>query len=69
MSIDGLARALHARGKLDAARPYVTELIAHRKRAAETSDADPNALNDYARLLLACEPDDLRDPAAALPIA
>ncbi|MCP4247420.1 MAG: tetratricopeptide repeat protein [bacterium] len=68
-SLSGLVDVLRAQGKLDEARPYVAELIAHRKRAAEGSDASPRALNNYAWLLLTCDPGDLRDPEAALPIA
>jgi len=62
-------RTLHAQSKLDEARHYVTELIAHRKRAAEASDTNPHTLNEYARFMLTCEPGDLRDPATALLIA
>ena len=39
------------------------------QRAAEEPDANDSALNAYAWELLVIEPADLRDPAAALPIA
>ncbi len=68
-SLAALTDALRAQGKLDEARPYVAELIGHQKRVAEAPDAGSLALNNYAWLLLTCEPDDLRDPEAALPIA
>ena len=51
-SLAALADALRAQGKLDEARPYVAELIAHRKRVAEAPDAGPGALNEYAWSLL-----------------
>ncbi len=68
-STDSLVHVLRAQGKVDAARPYVTELITREKRAAEAPDAGSRALNKYAWLLLTCGPGDLRDPAAALPVA
>ncbi len=47
----------------------MAELISIRKRTAQRKDASADALNEYASLLLTCEPNDLRDPKAALPIA
>ncbi len=43
--------------------------LERQRRAADESDADASALNEYAWALLTIEPADLRDPAAALPIA
>ena len=44
-------------------------MIAYQKRVAERADGNPRDLNEYAKLLLTCEPQDLRDPQAALPSA
>ena len=67
-SLNCLLRALTAQGKVDEARPYVAELIRHRRRVSEQPDASADYLNNYAWLLL-CEVGDLRAPQAALPIA
>ncbi|MCH8152474.1 MAG: tetratricopeptide repeat protein [Planctomycetes bacterium] len=66
--ITGLADLYNKQGRIDEARPYTTELISILKRAVQQG-ADANALNHYAWLLLTCEPSDLRDPKAALPVA
>jgi len=68
-TVNTLAEHYHAQGKLDEARRLVGQLIAARKNAAEEPDADAAALNEYAWLLLTCEPTDLRDPTAALAAA
>jgi tetratricopeptide (TPR) repeat protein len=68
-SLSGLAQVLVKQGKPDQARPYFAELIRHRRRAAELPDANANDLDEYAKFLLTCEPEDLRDPQAALPLA
>ncbi len=67
--IELLANLHNKQGRFDEARPYMAELISIRKRAAQRKDAPADALNNYAWLLLTCEPSDLRDPKAALPIA
>ena len=63
-----LANVLAVQGKLDEARTYIAALIPRRKEAAERLLTDPESLNDCAWLLLTCEPEDLRDPEAALPM-
>ena len=68
-SLNCLLTALTAHGKVDEALPYVAELIRHRRRDSEQPDASATDLNDYAWPLLTCEPEDLRAPQAALPIA
>ncbi len=56
-------------GRTDQARPLVRELLdLHRKRA-ERPGASANEKNTCAWELLTCEPADLRDPEAALPLA
>ncbi len=62
--MNDLANVLAVQGKLDEARTYIAVILPHQKEAA-----DPRSLNDYASLLLTCEPDDLRDPEAALSMA
>ncbi len=64
-----LTQILVKQGKPDEARPYVAKVIRHRRRAAEQPDANASDLNEYAWFLLTCEPDDLRDAQAALPVA
>ena len=69
LSMRNLAELLRAEKKQDQARPYVRQLLALRKKAAERTGADAIDLNAYAWELLTCEPADLRDPVAALPVA
>ncbi len=69
MATEFLYDNLRAQRRLDEARPYTIELISHHKRAAEEPDARADAINEYAMFLMTCEPEDLRDPAAALPVA
>ncbi len=66
--ITRLADLYNKQGRIDEARPYTAELISILERAVQQG-ADANALNNYAWLLLTCEPSDLRDPKAALPVA
>jgi WD40 repeat protein len=47
----------------------VAERLEEKMRAAQDPDVDPSTLNEAAWLLLTCEPERLRDPAAALPLA
>lgn len=44
-------------------------MIAYQERVAERADANTRDLNEYAKLLLTCESQDLGDPRAALPSA
>ena len=64
-----LRDAFVAHGKIEEARPHTVEVIARAKRFTEAADADARSLNRYAMELLTCEPQDLRDPQAALPAA
>lgn len=64
-----LAMALRAQGKNKKAEPYIAELIKLRAKEARSPNADAKAQNDYALLLLTCEPAELRDAEAALPFA
>lgn len=65
-----LARVYQGQERFAEAAALNKERLAIQKRVlGEKPDADANALNDYARALLTIEPADLRDPAAALPIA
>ena len=68
-SLNSLVSVLRTRGTPNDARPYVSDLIVLRQQAAEKPQADAKTLNAYAWLLLTCEPADLRDPTAALPVA
>jgi tetratricopeptide (TPR) repeat protein len=68
-SMRGLADVLSAQGKTEEARPLTEQLIALRRKRAEGAEATPADLDAYAGLLLACEPEDQRDPSAALPFA
>ena len=51
------------------ARPWAVQAIETRKRLSVDSPSDPTAHNNYAWILLTCEPADLRDPEAALEAA
>jgi tetratricopeptide (TPR) repeat protein len=57
---------LQAQERTDGAGPYIAELIELRRRAAQAQDADAKTLNDYAWLLLTCEPEEFRDAVTAL---
>lgn len=65
-SMESLLKALHAQDKRDEAEHLTIELLARRRRAAQGSNAAGPALNAYAKLLLSCQPEELRDPVAAL---
>jgi tetratricopeptide (TPR) repeat protein len=67
--MNDLLRVLHIQGRVAETRPLVVERLAHLRRAAERLDANALALHAYAWELLNCEPVDLRDPMAALPVA
>ena len=61
-STQRLIRVLHKQGKEEESRPLTIELIALQKPAAQRADAGASRLNWYARLLVTCKPEDLRDP-------
>jgi len=67
--MNDLLRVLRASGRTAEVRPLVLERLARLRRGAERPDADALALHAYAWELLHCEPADLRDPQAALPVA
>lgn len=64
-----LGLALHRQGKSEGAEPYIAELIQLRRHNAQQRDVTATTLNQYAWLLLTCEPEELRDPKTALPVA
>ncbi len=68
-SMDGLATLYAKQGRSDEARPLVRELLDLRRTRAERPGATANEKNEYAWVLLTCDPPDLRDPGAALPLA
>ena len=65
----GLLNVLNAQDKSDEARALAEELIEYRRRRAENRQASPMELNEYAWLLVTCEPEDLRNAKTALPLA
>lgn len=67
--MNDLLRVLRIQGKTPEIRPLIVERLARLRRAAERPEADALALHTYAWELLHCEPADLRDPEAALPVA
>jgi tetratricopeptide (TPR) repeat protein len=69
LSMAHLGMALLNQGKTEGAGPYIAELIELRRRAAHQRDATAKTLNEYAWLLLTCEPVELRDPETALSVA
>lgn len=69
VALDMMGYVLGVQGKVEEARVHVAELIEQYRKIAERPGADAALLNDYAWLLLTCEPADLRDPSAALPMA
>ena len=64
-----LLRVLRKQGKIEETRPLAMATLQRLRRAAENPNAKAIDLNNYAWQLLIVEPADLRDPAAALPIA
>jgi len=67
--LNNLLRVLIAQGKNEAIRPLAAERIAHLERVAHRPEASASALHACAWELLNCEVRDLRNPAAALPVA
>ena len=67
--IGKLAAVYRKEGRQDEARAAMAELIDAKREAVRLAQQDPVALNECARLLLTCEPSDLRDPEAALAMA
>ena len=69
LALNNLLRVLQFQKNTAEVRTLVAERLAYLKRAAERPSAAALALHAYAWDLLHCEPADLRDPAAALPVA
>ena len=69
MSMTNLARLYAEQDRTEEARPLVSKLLAHRRQRAERPGARATEKNVCAWVLLTCEPADLRDPEAALPLA
>jgi tetratricopeptide (TPR) repeat protein len=67
--LNNLVRLLSSRGKIEALRPFVRDQLERRRQAAQELSSNASAQNDYAWLLLTCEPVDLRDPETALQFA
>jgi len=67
--MNNLLRVLRDQNKVTELRPLVADGLDRLRRAAERPDADALALHAYAWELLTCEPADLRDAEAALPVA
>ena len=67
--MNNLAKLYAKQGRSDEARPLVRELLDLRRKRAERAGASADEKNEYAWELLTCEPADLRDPEAALPLA
>ena len=68
-SLHGLADLYRQQGQPDRARPYIRRVISAWKDRAEADGADAYTRNEYAWLLLTCEPPDLRDPETALRVS
>jgi non-specific serine/threonine protein kinase/serine/threonine-protein kinase len=64
-----LAQLLHRSGQDTEARRYLSRTLEIQKAQADKAETVGDRINDYPRTLLTCEPEDLRDPAAALPYA
>jgi len=60
---------LVGQGKIDQARVFTEELLALRRKAAESTEADAYKLNCYAYDLIMMEPADLRDAPLGLAVA
>ena len=64
-----LATYYRSAGRVDDAARVIRQRLETMRRLMERGGERPQVLNDYARDLLTIEPVDLRDPAAALPLA
>jgi eukaryotic-like serine/threonine-protein kinase len=69
LALNNLLRALKPQQKPDEIRTLVGERLAYLRRATERPNAAAIAFQAYAWELLNCEPADLRDANAALPVA
>ena len=64
-----LSRVATRQGNVDEIRQWALKLIQTQRRLIGLPRAGAFILNEYAWELLTCEPADLRDPVAALPVA
>jgi tetratricopeptide (TPR) repeat protein len=64
-AFDNYRDALAFAGRWPEVRTLVAEQLAQRREIATEPNAGPEQWNDYAWLLLTCEPEDLRDPDEA----
>lgn len=64
-----LAISLEGQGKMDELRQLNSERLSMLRARSEAGDASAGDLNEYAWPLLTIEPEDLRDPDAALEFA
>ena len=64
-----LARIDAEAGRMDDARKRLSEVITARRAATSAADATPVDLDAFAKLLLVCEVEDLRDPKEALTLS
>jgi tetratricopeptide (TPR) repeat protein len=67
--LEALGAAYRALGRAEDARRMAVDQLDLLRRLAERPDPSPDTLREYASALLTVEPEDLRDPAAALPLA
>jgi len=56
-------------GRMESARERFAEVITASRAATSAADATPGDLDAFARLLLVCEVEDLRDPKEALALS
>jgi tetratricopeptide (TPR) repeat protein len=64
-----LVQCLLELGDTEAARPHVVRWIQKQRESSRRETASANALNNFAWLLLTCEPAELRAPGEALTMA
>jgi tetratricopeptide (TPR) repeat protein len=69
LSCSLLSRAAIGQGKVEECRQWSLKLIQTQRRLVGLPGVEASLLNGYAWDLLICEPADLRDPVAALPVA
>jgi tetratricopeptide (TPR) repeat protein len=67
--IDQLTTAYSVQGRQEEARPWVVQAIDVQKRRRDSAPSNPEVLNNYAWLLVTCEPEDLRQPDEALMVS
>lgn len=68
-AVDYRRDILLALGRTDELRAFVADALARLRGIVQRDDASPDALMRFTLLLTTCEPEDLRDPPAALETA